>query len=83
MARIALTPWLNLRFGFATPPVVGADFRAALVASCFLGALFPVLFLAAAKSQLEIQLTTLKINFTLLGPGHWSLFLLFDDQTLI
>lgn len=29
-------------WGFLTPPVVGADFRAALVANCFLGALPPV-----------------------------------------
>jgi hypothetical protein len=29
-----------------TPPVAGADLRAALVASCFLGALPPVDFLA-------------------------------------
>lgn len=28
--------------GFLTPPVAGADFRAALVASCFRGALPPV-----------------------------------------
>ncbi|CAA6667643.1 unnamed protein product [Spirodela intermedia] len=30
------------RWGFFTPPVAGADFLAALVASCFLGALPPV-----------------------------------------
>ena len=29
-------------WGFLTPPVDGADFLAALVASCFLGALPPV-----------------------------------------
>jgi uncharacterized membrane protein YedE/YeeE len=34
------------RWGFFTPPVAGADLRAALVASCFLGALPPVDFLA-------------------------------------
>lgn len=34
------------RWGFLTPPVEGALFLAALVASCFLGALPPVLFLA-------------------------------------
>ena len=32
--------------GFLTPPVAGADLRAAFVASCFLGALPPVDFLA-------------------------------------
>jgi hypothetical protein len=37
----ATVPGLNL-CGFLTPPVAGADFRAALVASCFLGALPPV-----------------------------------------
>ena len=34
-------PGLNL-WGFFTPPVAGADFLAALVASCFRGALPPV-----------------------------------------
>ena len=38
-------PGLNL-WGFLTPPVAGADFLAALVASYFLGALAPVDFLA-------------------------------------
>eukprot|EP00215_Chloropicon_roscoffensis_P008009 CAMPEP_0197501230 /NCGR_PEP_ID=MMETSP1312-20131121/502_1 /TAXON_ID=464262 /ORGANISM="Genus nov. species nov., Strain RCC2335" /LENGTH=185 /DNA_ID=CAMNT_0043047075 /DNA_START=667 /DNA_END=1222 /DNA_ORIENTATION=- len=33
-------------WGFLTPPMAGADFLAALVASCFLGALPPVDFLA-------------------------------------
>jgi histone H3 len=37
----ATVPGLNL-CGFLTPPVAGADFRAAFVASCFLGALPPV-----------------------------------------
>ena len=37
----ATVPGLYL-CGFLTPPVVGADLRAALVASCFLGALPPV-----------------------------------------
>ena len=41
----ATVPGLNL-WGFFTPPVAGADFRAALVASCFLGAFPPVDFLA-------------------------------------
>jgi len=34
------------RWGFLTPPVVGADFLAALVASCFVGAFPPCDFLA-------------------------------------
>ena len=37
----ATVPGLNL-CGFFTPPVAGADFLAAFVASCFLGALPPV-----------------------------------------
>ncbi|KAK3022612.1 hypothetical protein RJ639_045763 [Escallonia herrerae] len=41
----ATVPGLNL-CGFLTPPVAGADFLAALVASCFLGAFPPVDFLA-------------------------------------
>ncbi|WZY79129.1 hypothetical protein YC2023_025513 [Brassica napus] len=41
----ATVPGRNL-CGFFTPPVAGADFLAALVASCFLGALPPVDFLA-------------------------------------
>ena len=38
-------PGLNL-WGFLTPPVAGADLRAALEANCFLGAFCPVDFLA-------------------------------------
>jgi hypothetical protein len=41
----ATVPGLNL-WGFLIPPVAGADFLAALEASCFLGALAPVDFLA-------------------------------------
>merc|ERR1719283_67648 len=39
----ATVPGLYL-WGFLTPPVAGADLRAALVANCFLGALPPVQF---------------------------------------
>ena len=45
ISRRATVPGLYL-WGFFTPPVAGADLRAALVASCFLGALPPVDFLA-------------------------------------
>mgnify|MGYP007048366038 FL=1 len=45
ISRRATVPGLYL-WGFLTPPVAGADLRAALVASCFLGALPPVDFLA-------------------------------------
>ena len=41
----ATVPGLYL-WGFFTPPVAGADFLAALVASCFLGAFPPVLIRA-------------------------------------
>merc|ERR1712224_276726 len=42
--RISLRATVPGRYlwGFFTPPVAGADLRAALVASCFLGALPPV-----------------------------------------
>ncbi|RID77007.1 hypothetical protein BRARA_B03952 [Brassica rapa] len=45
ISRSATVPGRNL-CGFFTPPVAGADFLAALVASCFLGAFPPVDFLA-------------------------------------
>merc|ERR1719192_128547 len=41
ISRRATVPGLYL-WGFLTPPVEGADFLAALVASCFLGAFPPV-----------------------------------------
>merc|ERR1711936_1116437 len=41
ISRRATVPGLY-RWGFFTPPVAGADFLAALVASCFLGAFPPV-----------------------------------------
>ncbi len=45
ISRRATVPGLYL-WGFFTPPVAGADFLAAFVANCFLGALPPVDFLA-------------------------------------
>merc|ERR1712029_183856 len=41
ISRRATVPGLYL-WGFLTPPVAGADFLAALVANCFLGAFPPV-----------------------------------------
>ena len=41
ISRRATVPG-RYRWAFLTPPVAGADFRAALVASCFLGAFPPV-----------------------------------------
>merc|ERR1711994_1189990 len=45
ISRRATVPGLY-RWGFFTPPVAGADFLAAFVASCFLGAFPPVDFRA-------------------------------------
>ena len=45
ISRSATVPGRNRRT-FFTPPVEGADFRAAFVANCFLGAFPPVDFLA-------------------------------------
>merc|ERR1719203_1723332 len=44
LVRISRRETVSGRYlcGFFTPPVVGADLRAALVASCFLGAFPPV-----------------------------------------
>ena len=42
--------------GFFTPPVAGADLRAALVASCFLGALPPVLLRAVCLVRAIVSL---------------------------
>ena len=46
---MATLPGLYLS-GFLTPPVAGADFLAALVASCLRGALPPVDFLAVLSA---------------------------------
>ena len=49
-------------WGFLTPPVEGADFLAALVASCFLGAFPPVdlraVCLVRAMASVEMLLMT-------------------------
>ena len=39
---VLLRCYVQYLWGFLTPPVAGADFRAALVANCFLGAFPPV-----------------------------------------
>ncbi|KAF4350065.1 hypothetical protein G4B88_000326 [Cannabis sativa] len=51
----ATVPGLNL-CGFFTPPVAGADFLAALVASCFLGAFPPVDFLAVCLVRAIVEM---------------------------
>ena len=57
ISRRATVPGLYL-WGFLTPPVAGADFLAALVASCFLGAFPPVDFLAVClvRAMLIVQM---------------------------
>ncbi|KAF4359209.1 hypothetical protein F8388_005318 [Cannabis sativa] len=54
-AFLATVPGLNL-CGFFTPPVAGADFLAALVASCFLGAFPPVDFLAVCLVRAIVEM---------------------------
>jgi len=55
-------PGRNL-WGFLTPPVAGADFLAALVAKCFLGALAPVDFLAVyLVLAIFLNVTAFKFN---------------------
>uniref|UniRef100_A0A9J8CHM0 Core Histone H2A/H2B/H3 domain-containing protein n=1 Tax=Cyprinus carpio carpio TaxID=630221 RepID=A0A9J8CHM0_CYPCA len=55
------------RWGFLTPPVAGALFRAALVASCFLGALPPVDLRAVC-----LVLAIAEINFFLRSTARKS-----------
>ena len=57
ISRRATVPGLYL-WGFFTPPVAGADFLAALVASCFLGAFPPVDFLAVClvRAMVTVQM---------------------------
>ncbi|CAL5393460.1 unnamed protein product [Camellia sinensis] len=50
----ATVPGRNL-WGFFTPPVAEADFQAALVASCFLGALPPVDFRAVCLVRAIVE----------------------------
>ena len=65
-------------WGFLTPPVAGADLRAALVASCFLGALPPVdlravcLVRAIVENELmqETPVTSLLYQLSLGGSSE-------------
>ena len=52
-----------------TPPVAGADLRAALVASCFLGALPPVDFLAVC-----LVLAIFEVVWLLVGRDEGALY---------
>ena len=92
ISRSATVPGLY-RWGFLTPPVAGADLRAALVASCFLGAL-PVDHQKTAtftwgertgvnshKKNATAQKNATKktgcVQMYVLGPYRLSTFLLF------
>ena len=68
----ATVPGLYL-CGFMTPPVAGADFLAALVASCFLGAFPPVDFLAVCL-VLAIVIKTVRLDGLMvsLSMTSWS-----------
>ncbi len=54
-------------WGFLTPPVAGADLRAALVASCFLGALPPVDLRAVCLVRAIVENELNAVN-----PSHFS-----------
>ena len=53
------------RWGFLTPPVAGADLRAALVASCLRGALPPVLLRAVCLVR------AIFVVLSCCGGGGW------------
>jgi len=50
------------RWGFLTPPVAGADLRAALVASCFRGAFPPVDLRAVCLVRAMVIFSVLKTD---------------------
>merc|ERR1719192_1720871 len=58
----ATVPGLYL-WGFLTPPVDGADFLAALVASCFLGAFPPVDLRAVCLVRAMVQIKLRRMFF--------------------
>ena len=83
--RISLRATVPGRYlwGFFTPPVAGADLRAALVASCFLGAFPPVdlravcLVRAIATVQMILMASSvspllLLSNFPAQCSGGWG-----------
>ena len=71
ISRRATVPGLYL-WGFLTPPVAGADFLAALVASCFLGAFPPVdlraVCLVRAMASVQMILMRLTLRLPLIFP---------------
>ena len=70
ISRRATVPGLYL-WGFLTPPVAGADFLAALVASCFLGA-FPPVDLRAVCLVRAIA----TVQMILMAPAVWAALIL-------
>ena len=69
--RISLNATVPGRYlcGFLTPPVAGADLRAAFVASCFLGALPPVLVIIFKEQNIS---SVFSINVTVDGFDDFS-----------
>merc|ERR1712178_644419 len=67
----ATVPGLYL-WGFLTPPVDGADFLAALVASCFLGAFPPVDLRAVCLVRAIVSFDDCKV-VTLASPSVYLL----------
>ena len=70
ISRRATVPGLYL-WGFFTPPVAGAVFLAALVASCFLGA-FPPVDLRAVCLVRAIA----TVQMILMAPAVWAALIL-------
>lgn len=78
ISRRATVPGLYL-CGFLTPPVAGALLRAALVASCFLGALPPVdlravcfvraMVISSVDDLLQKEYLKISVNVFLCLPG--------------
>jgi len=58
-------------WGFFTPPVAGADLRAALVASCFLGALPPVDLRAVCLVRAMMSVFALRLLWKLKAAKIW------------
>merc|ERR1719283_380836 len=75
----ATVPGLYL-WGFFTPPVAGADLRAALVANCFLGAFPPVDFLAVCfvRAMVTVKYYLLLQHLT----GYYKLNKIWNSITI-
>jgi len=75
--RISLNATVPGRYlcGFLTPPVAGADLRAAFVASCFLGALPPVII----KEQQNMMWVLHNVTVGLI----WWKSITFDEKEFV